>query len=148
MSVITWAKGKVKSRIANLVRAEVQKTLKYVIPQLIEFQTAQKEDRQSYHDHTKDPLGNTSLYSSLKDRLLAVGVPVEEVDIDISNFERWLDEFSEIRKHYESMGDVFVEKCLEHYLAFWHLKVSKNDVYIDIAAGGSPWASILNNKID
>ena len=44
------------------------------------------------------------------------------------------------------MGDVFVEKCLEHYLAFRQLKISNDDVYIDIAASGSPWADILNKR--
>lgn len=141
-----WVKDKLRSLIADLVRSEVQKTMEYMLPQLIQFYNSPKENRESYHNHGRDPLGNMGLFSSLKDRLLAVGVPVEEVDIDISDFECWLDEFSEIRKHYERMGDVLVEKCLEHYLAFRHLKISKDDVYIDIAAAGSPWASILNKK--
>ena len=146
MNVITWVKGKVRSRIANLVKAEVEKAMEYMLPQLIEFQNSPKEHRQSYFDHTKDAFGNRGLYAGLKDRLLAIGIPVEEVDIDISDFERWLDDFSEIKKYYQNMGDVFVEKCLEHYLAFRHLKIANDDVYIDIAAAGSPWADILNKR--
>ena len=84
MNVITWVKGKVRIRIANLVRAEVQKAMEYMLPQLIEFQNSPKEDRQSYHDHTKDAFGKRGLYAGLKDRLLAIGVPVEEVDIVLS----------------------------------------------------------------
>ncbi len=71
---------------------------------------------------------------------------MEEVDISISDFEHWLDDFSEIKKFYQSMGDVFIEKCLEHYLAFQYLKISDDDVYIDIAAAGSPRAEILNKR--
>ena len=100
MSVITWVKDKVRSRIANLVRVEVEKAMEYMLPQLIEFHNSPKEERQPYYDHTKDPFGNRWLYAGWKDRLLAIGVPVEEVDIDISDFERWLDDFSEIKKHF------------------------------------------------
>ncbi len=89
-----------------------------MIPQLIEFQNSAKEDRQSYRDHTKDPFGNRALFARLRDTLMAMGVAVEDADIDVSDFEHWLAEFSDIRRHYQSMGDVFIEKCLEHYLAF------------------------------
>lgn len=146
MNITTRIKGKVKTRISNLVKAEVQKTLEYMVPQLIEFRNSSKEYRQSYYDHTKDPFGNRVLYASLKDRLMAIGIPVEEVDISISDFEHWLSDFSEIKKRYQSMGDVFIEKCLEHYLTFRYLKISNDDVYIDIAADGSPWAEILNKR--
>ena len=106
MNVITWVKGKARSFIAPLVRAEVRKAIEDMLPlilQLIEFQNSPKEDRLSYHDHTKDPLGNRGYYAGLKDRLLTIGVPVEEVDIDISDFERWLDEFSEIKVTTQSL---------------------------------------------
>lgn len=146
MNITKRIKGKVKSRISNLIKAEVQNTLEYMVPQLIEFRNSSKEDRQSYYDHTKDPLGNRVLYASLKDRLLTIGIPVEEVDISISDFEHWLDDFSEIKKRYQSMGDVFIEKCLEHYLAPRYLKISDDDIYIDIAAAGSQWAEILNKR--
>ena len=51
---------------------------------MIEFQDSAKEDRQSFYDHTKDPLGSIRFYEGLKDRLLMTGVPVKSVDIDIS----------------------------------------------------------------
>ena len=44
------------------------------------------------------------------------------------------------------MGDVFIEKCLEHYLTYLHLNISEGDIYIDVASGGSPWAGILNAR--
>lgn len=149
MNPITSARDKIEDRIARLVRAEVQEAMEDMLPlisQLIEFNNSPREDRQSYHDHTKDPLGNRGLYSGLKERLLKIGIPVEDVDIDVSDFERWLDDFSEVKKHYQSMGDVFIEKCLEHYLAFRHLNICRDDIYVDIAAAGSPWANILNKR--
>jgi len=135
--------------MGNIIRGKILKAVKDIPPimtQLIKFQNSPKEARQSYYDHTKDPLDNIDYYEHLKDKLLAIGIPVEEVDIDISDFEHWLNDFSEIRKHYQNTYDVFIEKCLEYYLAFRHLKISDSDIYVDIAASESPWASILNKK--
>jgi len=146
MNPITWGKKKVRGRLSKFVRTEVQKTMADMFPQLIEFQNSPNEKRQSYHDHTRDPLGNSALYSSLKDRLLEAGIPVTEIDIDVSDFERWMNDFPEVTKYYQETGDVFIEKCLEHHLAAKHLNISNGDVYIDIAASGSPWADILNKR--
>jgi len=126
-----------------IVRDEIENVLP-IIPQLIEFQNSAKEDRQSFYDHTKDPLGSISFYEGLKDRLMSAGVPVDSIAIDIHDFERWLNDFPEIRRHYVNMGDVFIQKCLEHYLTFKHLNISSGDVYVDVASSGSPWAGILN----
>ena len=147
--MIGRVKRKIVGKISNILRSAVRRELDAalpIIPQLIEFQNSAKEDRQSFYDHTKDPLGSIGFYEDLKDRLLAAGVPVEPVDIDISDFERWLNDFSGVRRHYEKMGDVFIEKCLEHYLTFRHLNISAGDVYIDVASSGSPWAEILNTR--
>jgi hypothetical protein len=144
-------KRKIMSKISNIIGAAVRKEmveLLPIIPQLIEFQNSAKEERQSFYDHTKDPLGSIDFYEGLKDRLLSAGVPVEPVDIDISDFERWLSDFPEVKKFYENMGDVFIEKCLEHYLTFRHLNISAGDVYIDVASCGSPWAEVLNSRTE
>ena len=145
--MIGKVKRKIAGKILNIIRSAVRSEIENALPiilQLIEFQNSAKEDRQSCYDHTKNPLGSINFYDGLKNRLLLAGVPAEPVDIDISDFERWLNEFPEIRRHYEKMGDVFIEKCLEHYLAYRHLKISAGDVYIDVASAGSPWAEILN----
>ena len=135
--------GKISNMLRSAVRSEIENALP-IIPQMIEFQNSAKEDRQSFYDRTKDPLGSIGFYEDLKDRVLSAGVSVESVDIDIPDFERWLNDFSEIRKHYENMGDVFIEKCLEHYLTYRLLNISAGDVYIDVASSGSLWAEILN----
>lgn len=146
MSIITWAKSKIKERVSRLVSNEVQQTMEYLLPQLAQFQNSAKTERLSYYDHTKDPLGNASLYTRLKEELIAINVPVEEVEIDAQDFERWLENFPEINAFYRNMGDVHIEKCLEHYLAYQFLNINKDDLYIDIAASGSPWADILNKR--
>jgi len=147
--MIGKVKRKITSKISKFLRSAVRSEIENALPiisQLIEFQNSTKEDRQSFYDHTKDSLGSINFYEGLKDRLLSSGVSVESVDIDIQDFERWLNDFPEIRRYYEKMGDVFIEKCLEHYLTFRYLNISAGDVYIDIASSGSPWAGILNKR--
>jgi len=117
-----------------------------ILQQLAEFQDSPKEDRMSYYDHTKDSYNALKYYDSLNNRLLANGITVDEASIDLYDFERWLNSFPEIQNHYRHSGDVFIEKCLEHYLTFYYLSMNKNDIYIDVAAAGSPWAGILNNR--
>jgi len=147
IGMISKIKRKIISKISNILGSSVKKEIDAALPiisQLIEFQKSAKENRQSFYDHTKDPFGSIGFYEDLKKRLLSAGVPVEPVDIDIQDFERWLNDFPDIKRFYENMGDVFIEKCLEHYLAFRCLNISDGDVYIDVASSGSPWADILN----
>lgn len=156
MIIIESIKRSIKDRIANLlissevqksfVNSEVQKSMEYMLPQLLQFNCSAKEERQSYHDHTKDPLSNVKLFAQLKDRLVAAGVSVDEIDIDITDFEHWLSDLPAVKNFYRMLDDVQIEKCLEHYLAYRFLNISKNDLYIDIAACGSPWADILNKR--
>ncbi len=117
------------------------------IPPLIEFYNSSDKDKQSYYDHTKNPLDNLQVYENLKQRLVALNVPVEDFSIDISDFENWLKSFPEVANSYRGMGDVFIEKCLEHYLSYRLLNIKNNDVYIDIAAAGSDFADILHRSM-
>ena len=137
---------KILASLRLAVRQEIERALP-LISQIAEFQHSPKEDRQSFYDHYMNPSESAGFYEDLKDRLTCAGVSVESVDIDVSDFERWLNNFPETKRHYENMGDVFVEKCLEHYLTFKYLDISADDVYIDIASAGSPWAGILNARL-
>ena len=143
--MIGRVKRKITSKISNMLRSAVRSEIENalpIIPQLIEFQNSPKECRQSYYQ--KDPLADLDYYQKLKDRLLSLNIRVEEATIDISDFEDWLKKFPAIKKVYQGMGNAVIEKCLEHYLTYKTLKISKDDIYIDIAAAGSPWAEILN----
>ena len=143
--MIGRVKRKITSKISNMLRSAVRSEIENalpIIPQLIEFQNSRKECRQSYYK--KDPLADLDYYQKLKDRLLSLNIRVEEATIEISDFEDWLKKFPAIKKVYQGMGNAVIEKCLEHYLTYKTLKISKDDIYIDIAAAGSPWAEILN----
>ena len=85
-------KRKIAGKITNILRSAVRREIEDalpIIPQLIEFQNSAKEDRQSFYDHTKDPLGSIGFYEGLKDRLLSAGVPITSMDMDIHDFEQW-----------------------------------------------------------
>jgi hypothetical protein len=145
--MVSKFKNKIISKFSNIIGAAMRKEILELLPiilQLIEFQKSPKEDRSSCYDLTEYPLDNIDFFESLKERLITVGIPVESVKIDTCDFDAWLEDFPEIRKHYENMGDVFIEKCLEHYLSFRYLNISTGDTYIDVGSCGSPWAEILN----
>ena len=132
--------GNIKASLKKYINYAIEKKIEQTLPilaQLIDYQNSSEEDRQSYYDRTRNPV-------ELKERFIKAGIPVEEVEIDAQDFGNWLIKFPEIKKHYSDMGDVFIEKCLEHYLTYKHLNVTRDDVLIDIAASGSPWANILN----
>lgn len=134
-----------KNRIQTEVTNQLDKFLP-ILPQLIDFYNSSPKERQSFYDHTKTPTQNIAYYENLKNQFIELGIPVEERNIDIDDFKKWLDEFSKLKIFYSQAGDVFIEKCLEHYLSYIVLDIAKNDVYIDIAAAGSPWAEILKEK--
>lgn len=147
--MIRKIKSKVRDFIGSIVRRETQNALQDfapIIPQVLDFQNSQPEERQSFHDHTKAPLENFTFYTNIRDRLRHNKVPVEDINIDIADFEEWLREFPKLKATYQNMGEVFIEKCLEHYLTFRFLNCSSQDIFIDIAAAGSPFADLLSEK--
>ncbi len=120
----------------------VDKKLEQILPilsQLVDFQNSPAENHQSYYDVTRN-------LEELKKRFWDSGIPVEDIEIDVNDFEHWSDRFPGVRKHYSDMGDVVIEKCLEHYLTYKHLNIKTEDTFIDVAASGSPWAEILSNS--
>ncbi len=148
MDIVAQVKARIRSRLERFVRAEAQKTIRDLLPllpQLMEFQKSPETDRQSYYDHTKDPLGNLATYARLKDRLRTLDIPVEEVDIDIPGFERWYQQTS-LKRHYQRDGTERVHRCLQHYLVSRVLQIGPGDVYIDIGAQNSPFAATLNRQ--
>jgi len=136
--LISYIDQAVDRRIDGTVDRKIEQILP-VLAQLVDFHNSPEEKHQSYYDRTRN-------LEELKKRFLNNGIPVEEMDIDINDFENWLDSFPALQKHYSHMGDVVIEKCLEHYLTYNRLNIRTEDIFIDIAACGSPWANILRNS--
>ncbi len=140
-------KRAVRGLLRPVVTEPIEARLNWLLPQLITFHSAPRSALMSAADRTKNPANALPYYSAIADRLGSAGVQVEEQTIDPQDFKRWLEDFPEMRRAYEGSGDAFIEKCLEHYLTFTYLGLDRTDVFIDVAAGESPWASMLRSRL-
>ena len=78
-------------------------------------------------------------------------VHVSDVRVDIVDFGVFKDLIPFPDDYHGGIhGGVWDEKILEHYIAYKLLALedfSKEDIYIDVAAGSSPWAKLLRDKL-
>ncbi|GAH43540.1 unnamed protein product [marine sediment metagenome] len=107
--------------------------------QLKDFKSSPENCRASFIDKQINPV-------ELAKRYEKVGIKVDRVEINIKDFENWMGRYSSLIDYYKAMGDVFIEKVLEHYLTHKYCMVKRSDVFIDVAASGSPWADILSTQ--
>lgn len=148
--ILTLLKNVVARRLDSLINARVDRACARklaMVPQLVEFANSPPEQRQSYHDRGRTPLEGYPYFCELRERLVELGVKVEDTVVDISDFERWLEEYREVAANYRGLGDVMVQKCLEHYLSYRYLNLSAGDVFLDVAAAGSPFVDILRQRL-
>jgi SAM-dependent methyltransferase len=147
LSIINAMKTRIHDKIREVIRSEVCRAMAEILPSALEFQNSPPDMRQSYYDHTKDPINNLDTYLALKERLKQAGVGVEDFVLDVADFRQWLSSYPEINAVYRGMSDVYIEKCLEHYLSYTHLGLSSRDTFIDIAAAESPFSRVLRHRI-
>jgi SAM-dependent methyltransferase len=86
-----------------------------------------------------------SAIEDIVDQLKKNRIPVIDFEIHIDDFRQYLEkaQYNKFQGYYGAgKGENFIEKSLEHYLAAKVLKISKNDVYIDVASSNSPVAEI------
>jgi len=95
--------------------------------------------RQSYHKQHRDVKQLVAQFRSLH-------IPIEDKTIDVADFMRWMEDFRELTDRYQKMGNVCIEKCLEHYLAAALLGLKPGDNYIDVAGSASNFAEILRKR--
>lgn len=148
-STVRWIKDQIDRRLRLLFREYLDDELERLLPLNVHYQRyieSTPADRQSQYDHTLDPAAHLPLFCSLKSRLLAAGVQVDEMKIDLADFEAWRRSVPGLDRFYQSFGDMQIEKCLEHYLVDRLLNLDGGDRYIDIASAGSPWASVLRQR--
>jgi hypothetical protein len=94
-----------------------------------------------YHNPTAEEL------AAVEDALRALGVTVEDYQVDPASFARFKAEkpFPE-NYHGGQGGGVWDEKLLEHFIAARLLGLDDygaDDLYVDVAACHSPWAQYL-----
>jgi MoaA/NifB/PqqE/SkfB family radical SAM enzyme/glycosyltransferase involved in cell wall biosynthesis/predicted O-methyltransferase YrrM len=96
--------------------------------------------------HFQDYYQKNSNPQALAEEIQSTGIPFEQRHIDVDDFETWLSEFQNLKELYAAHGDVMIEKCLEHYLAYRVMDLKPGSRYIDVAAAGSNWHEILRKK--
>lgn len=146
---VWWIKKQIDKRLRLLFSEYLNDELENLLPLNLHYQRyveSTPDDRQSQYDHTLDPAAYLPLFSSLKDRLIQAGIPVEEMRVDPADFDAWRRSVPGLDRFYQSFGDMHIEKCLEHYLVDKLLDLKAGDRYIDIASAGSPWASALRQR--
>ncbi len=112
-----------------------------------QIQSQLKEFKNALDDMLSSKVEANTDIGDLVYRFQELNIPIRAIKIDVKDVEKWLIEFSEIVDFYKGMGDVTIEKSLEHYLTMKHLNISHTDVYIDIAASASPFADILGKHL-
>ncbi|MEN6373146.1 MAG: hypothetical protein ABFD75_00015 [Smithella sp.] len=147
MTFVSGIKGRIKDKLRTMIRSEVDKTIDMIFPQLLDYYNSPPETKQSFHDHTKDPVSNYSYYVELRNRLEQLKVKVEDISIDIHDFKKWLQAYPEIDAAYTNSADAHIEKCLEHYLSFTLMGLSSTDTFVDIAAAGSTFSALLRRRL-
>jgi SAM-dependent methyltransferase len=111
--------------------------------QITAYKNSTPEERQSYHDLGVAALDNYHRYEALKNRLIQAGVSVVDYDVDIAEFTQWRVSMPKLHDFYHGLGAIYIEKCLEHYLAYTILGINSVDILIDVAAASSPFVSAL-----
>lgn len=148
--MLRWIKDRIRRHIAGIAAKEATRAVEEVyarLPQLIAFHTAGPEARQEKYDQSKSPESHLDDYARQRAELVRAGVTVEDVRVEIGDFEKWMKDFSAIRAFYDkTMGNSAVQKCMEHYLAHRWLDIKPGAVYVDVAAQFSPWAKLLRER--
>lgn len=149
MNPLRLLKQRFAAKVRAVARAEAREAVAEALPlmqRIADFAASPPVARQSAHDLTKDPRGNAGAFLELRGALEAAGVPVEDFAVDGADFAGWLEEFGAIAEHNRSLGDVRVEKSLEHYLSHRLLEPRAGQVYVDVAASHSPYAGLLRGR--
>lgn len=89
--------------------------------------------------------------SEIEASLASAGIAVCPFMVDAGDFQAFLDKelFPDSYRHGKSAG-VWTEKMLEHYISYKLLgldKYASGDIYVDVAASGSPWAKVLRERL-
>lgn len=89
-------------------------------------------------------------YVQIERDLQSLGVTIEDYSPDPAAFKAFKDmRYFPADYHGGEAGRVWDEKLLEHWITLQLLGLQdyrSGDVYVDIAAGGSPWAKIVRER--
>jgi SAM-dependent methyltransferase len=105
-----------------------------------------------YYYSLREPKARSAIFphpktEDITDNLKKNGFNIVDFEIDVADFGQYLKkaEYDKFPNYYGGgKGKNFFEKSLEHYLTTKILKISKDDVYIDIASENSPTTEIIH----
>ncbi len=83
----------------------------------------------------------------IEEMLVHEGITLSEITIDLNDYKCFQEKMPFPADYHGGRGGgAWNEKILEHYISYKLLALAEfnqNDIYADIAAGGSPWAMLL-----
>lgn len=111
---------------------------------------ASKIDHFRYRNAPRYENPTLSQLVEIEKQLASLGVVISDLEMDPAEFKQWLNLnlFPE-NYHGGKNGRVWDEKLLEHWLSLKLLDLdsySSQDIFLDVAAGNSPWTYILRDK--
>ena len=99
-------------------------------------------------DKYQNPTGEELIL--IEQELTKLGIPIKDYVVKAETFHQFKQDFLFPEDYHGGIkSGVWDEKLLEHFIAFERLGLKNyrpQDIYIDMAACGSPWAKILKEK--
>lgn len=132
-------KNLIRTRLREMVCCEVEK----IIDDKVSIALQMKEYKNASDEFLASKIEATTDIADLKERFISQGITVRDIAIDIDDFLKWKDKYSQLALFYQKFGDVYIEKLLEHYMTMTYLNISQKDTVIDVAASSSPFADAV-----
>ena len=129
----------IKTYLQRLIHDEIEK----VVDEKVSISLQIKEYRNASDKFLASKVESTTDITNIRNRFVSQGVTVRDIIIDIDDFIKWQNEYSEMEMFYQGFGDVYIEKLLEHYITMKYLNISNKDTLIDVAASTSPFAEAV-----
>ncbi len=139
--------SKIKQKIKNFVDHKVNEKFEKDFDKYFQISFQQREFENASDDYLASKVEALTNVKNLAERFQKNEIEVEEQQINIPDFEKWMQEYPEVVDFYKNMGNVKIEKILEHYITYKYLNIKNSKTYIDIAASTSPFANFVSEHI-
>ncbi len=88
-----------------------------------------------------------STINHIAEQLEAAGIATRTLVIDVNAFRSYLNGVQYLKRWPWYFPNNLEEKALEHYLAIHLLKLTVEDIFVDVAAATSPLAEIVSEQV-
>jgi SAM-dependent methyltransferase len=87
---------------------------------------------------------SNSVIETIKHQLREYGYPIQPFQVDVDDYQDFFSKAGYAHRYPHYYSNNLLEKSLEHYLAAKMLKLTSQDIYIDIASESSPVPEIYH----